>query len=152
MSVDMKEKYIRVYRYCYLRIKDRSLAEDLTQETFLRLLEHPQYCGEQDIRLLYTIAGNLCRDHFRQQAPEELPEEVPDLSSDVERLIDDISLHDALNSLSQQDRDMVLLRYVNGEPIGVISEITGMSRFAVSRRLKKVLGMLRKELEKEVVT
>ena len=47
---------------------------------------------------------------------------------------------------------MVLLRYVNGEPIGVISEITGMSRFAVSRRLKKVLGMLRKELEKEAVT
>ena len=97
-----------------------------------------------------TIAATFA-ETFPAANHEGLPESAGPLLCG-ERLIDDISLHDALNSLSQQDRDMVLLRYVNGEPIGVISEITGMSRFAVSRRLKKVLGMLRKELEKEAVT
>ena len=35
---DLEEQYDKIYRYCYYRVKDAHLAEDLTQETFLRCL------------------------------------------------------------------------------------------------------------------
>ena len=41
MSADLQDKYKKIYRYCYLRVKNRETAEDITQETFLRFIEHP---------------------------------------------------------------------------------------------------------------
>jgi len=150
VSIDLKEKYSKIYRYCYLRVNDRATAEDITQEAFLRFLEHPQYQSlDQDIRILYTIAGNLCKDHFRKQTHDELPEDIPDDTANGERLIEDISLHQALESLSPEDRELVLLRYVNEEPLGVISQLLGISRFAIDRRLRKILASLRSKLGKE---
>lgn len=150
VSIDLKEKYSKIYRYCCLRVKDRSTAEDITQEAFLRFLEHPEYRSiDEDIRLLYTIAGNLCKDHFRKQTCEELPEDIPDDSANGDKLIEDISLHAALESLAPEDRELVLLRYVNEEPLRVISELMGISRFAVDRRLKRILASLRSKLGKE---
>lgn len=150
MSSELSEQYDKIYRYCYVRVHSRETAEDLTQETFLRYLEHPQYSSSsKTMQLLYTIAGNLCTDHFRKHSTEELPE---DLSSDedLERsAISGITLRQALSSLDKQDRDMVLLRYVNEEPIGVISQLMGISRFAVNRRLSAVLKKLRESMGKE---
>ena len=150
MSSELSEQYDKIYRYCYVRVHSRETAEDLTQETFLRYLEHPQYSSSsKTMQLLYTIAGNLCTDHFRKHSTEELPE---DLSSDedLERsAISGIALRQALSSLDKPDRDMVLLRYVNEEPIGVISQLMGISRFAVNRRLSAVLKKLRESMGKE---
>jgi RNA polymerase sigma-70 factor (ECF subfamily) len=150
VSSELSEQYDKIYRYCYVRVHSRETAEDLTQETFLRYLEHPQYSSSsKTMQLLYTIAGNLCTDHFRKHSTEELPE---DLSSDedLERsAISGITLRQALSSLDKQDRDMVLLRYVNEEPIGVISQLMGISRFAVNRRLSAVLKKLRESMGKE---
>lgn len=39
MAFRLEEEYDRLYRYCYYRVKDRYLAEDLTQEAFLRYLD-----------------------------------------------------------------------------------------------------------------
>lgn len=150
VSLDLKEKYNKIYRYCYLRVNDRPTAEGITQEAFLRFIEHPQYRDiDEDIRILYTIAGNLCKDHFRKQTHDELPEDIPDDSADGEKLIEDISLHAALESLAPEDRELVLLRYVNEEPLGVISKLLGISRFSIDRRLKRILASLRSKLGKE---
>ena len=46
MSLDINEQYDKIYRYCFLRVRHKETAEDLTQETFLRYLEHPQYHSE----------------------------------------------------------------------------------------------------------
>lgn len=43
MAFDIDEQYDKIYRFCYLRVKHRETAEDITQETFLRYLERPQY-------------------------------------------------------------------------------------------------------------
>ena len=62
MSIEIGEQYEKIYRYCYLRVHHREIAEDLTQETFLRFLERPQYHDqEKALRYLYVIAKNLCR-------------------------------------------------------------------------------------------
>ena len=43
MRADMDEQYDKIYRYCYMKLKHRQVAEDVTQETFLRFLENNTY-------------------------------------------------------------------------------------------------------------
>ena len=64
MKENIEEQYDKIYRYCYYKVKNRDLAEDITQETFLRGIE-AQGRGV-DIRYLYRIAPNLCIDEFRR--------------------------------------------------------------------------------------
>lgn len=60
-----------------------------------------------------------------------------------------IALKEAILSLSDEDRELLFMRYINNVPIAVLSSIYNVSRFSLSRRLKNILSMLRKNLEKE---
>ncbi len=60
-----------------------------------------------------------------------------------------MELERALGKISPEDREMVFLRYVNGLSAADVGKIFGISRFAADRRLKRLLKILRKELEKE---
>lgn len=148
--MNIEENYDKIYRFCYLRVKKRDVAEDLTQETFLKYLEHPQYHStEKTLRILYTIAGNLCTDHFRKYVPDELAEEYSSEDDTEGEVFTKISLTQALEKLSQEDREIVLLRFVNETPIEVIGKLYNMSRFSVYRRIKRILSTLKNELESE---
>lgn len=150
MSLDIDDQYDKIYRYCYLRVQHRETAEDLTQETFLRYLEHPQYHNiDKTLHLLYTIAGNLCMDWFRMRPTSELPEEASSDENIEEKVLSGFSLRQALDGLSEEDREIILLRYINEVPVNVIGTLYGMSRFAVNRRIKKILESLHNELGKE---
>lgn len=150
MSIDLHSQYDKIYRYCYVRVRNREKAEDLTQETFLRFLEKPQYHNQnKDLQYLYTIAGNLCIDEYRRKQTEELPEELPDSSCNEDTILESAALSMALEKLSEEDREIILLRYVNEEPVGVISRLYNISRFALNRRIKKILEFLRNEFERE---
>lgn len=150
MALDINEHYDKIYRYCYLRVKNRETAEDLTQETFLRYIEHPQYHGiDKTLQLLYTIARNLCKDEYRRLKTEEIPEETASDENIEESVITNCALSEALEKLSPEDREIILLRYINDVPIGVIANLYSMSRFALNRRIKKILAELHNELGKE---
>lgn len=58
-------------------------------------------------------------------------------------------MSEALKKLSPEDKEIILLRYINDVPIGVIANIYSMSRFALNRRIKKILAELHNELGKE---
>ena len=147
MSVDLKEQYDRILRYCFYKVHNRELAEDITQETFLRFLENPQYHGiNKDLQYLYTIAGNLCINHYRRKKPsEELTDTIPDGTDFEEEVLNNTALRNAIKKLSDEDREIILLRYANEVPIGVISELYGVSRFKMGRRIKRILLVLRND-------
>ncbi len=150
MSLDIDEQYDKIYRYCYLRVHNRETAEDITQETFLRYLEHPQYHSiEKTLHLLYTIAGNLCADEFRKRPSSELTDDIPSEENLEEDVIVKVSLRQALARLSSQDKEMILLRYINDVPVGVIAQLYNMSRFTAGRKIKKILEILHDDLSKE---
>lgn len=150
MSADLKEQYDKIFRFCILRVKNSQTAEDITQETFLRFLENPQYSTRSEqIKILYTIAGNLCTDEFRRKLTVPLPDDLPD-DRDSESIWNErIMLKNAIYSLPESDRELVLLRYVNEVPLSVISKLYNVSRFSLSRRLKKILSQLKDSFEKE---
>ena len=148
--MDIEEQYDKIYRFCYLRVRHRETAEDITQETFLRYLEHPQYHSlDKTLQLLYTIAGNLCTDEFRKKTAVGLSE--TDASDDdiEDSVLSKFSLKQALGRLDSTDREIILLRYINEVPVNVIGKIYNISRFAVNRRIKRILDELHRDLGKE---
>lgn len=148
MSEELKEQYEKIFRYCFFKVHDREAAEDITQETFLRFLESPNYTDmNKELRYLYTIAGNLCADHFRRKPAEELSEDIPDESDFEDCILNSAALGTAIRSLPQEDRELVVLRYINETPVSVLAELYGISRFKMGRRIKVILDELRKQFK-----
>ena len=136
--MDLEQAYDKIYSYAYFKVHDRHLAEDITQETFLRYLNHSGKRG-YEIRYLYTIARNLCIDEYRKTSWEPITERLENSLGDdpTESVLTGLSVNDALAKMKEQDREILLLRYVNEESVGTISRICQCSRFAVYRRIKK---------------
>lgn len=150
MNIDIEEQYDKIYRYCYFKLKNEQQAEDLTQETFLRFLESDRYKDTgRPLAYLYTIARNLCIDEFRKIPTEELREETTQnlLQESFENaVVRNITLHEAMKILTQEEQEMLLLRYVNDVPLAEIGNMHGKSRFAVYRELTKITRKLERRI------
>ena len=58
-----------------------------------------------------------------------------------------IALQTELDKLNGEDRELVLLRYINEVPMGVLCKLYGQSRFSLYRRIKHILKVLRDALD-----
>ena len=149
--MDLEDQYDRIFKYLYFHLHDRHMAEDLTQEAFLRFLGSRTYRDEnRQLQYLYTIARNLCRQYYRDKTiTYSLDEEtdIPVTDGFENALIQTLSLQNALQSLSPEERELIFLRYVNDVPVPVISGLYQISRFAVYRKLKSILQKVRIEME-----
>lgn len=145
MHIDLEEQYRKIYRYCYFRLRHRQLAEDITQETFLKFYENGHYAeAGKKIRYLYKIAHNLCVDLYRNEkiTTEPLSD---DLSAEdtAEEMLTSIAVKKALTQLDRSEQELLLLRYVNEVPVSDICSILNISRFALYRKTKKAAEHLK---------
>ena len=149
--MDIEEQYDKIYRYCYFKMYDDQIAQDITQETFLRFYKQGLNLGsDKELPYLYTIAKNLCIDHFRRRTTESLEEITEEVIDDpTEDLISNLTLRMTISKLPEDEQELIFLRYVNEISITAICKITGLSRFAVYRKLSKSLKWLKEELLKE---
>ena len=149
--MDIEEQYDKIYRYCYFKMYDDQIAQDITQETFLRFCKQGLNLGsDKELPYLYTIAKNLCIDHFRRRTTESLEEITEEVIEDpTEDLISNLTLRMIMSKLPEDEQELIFLRYVNEISITAICKITGLSRFAVYRKLSKSLKWLKEELLKE---
>ena len=144
----LESAYDKIYRYVYFKMNDQTVAEDITQETFLRFISQKGSIQGYEIKYLYTIARNLCVDEFRRVKPESLSEGYEETLSAKDDLLEErIAIRDAVAKLPIEDQEILLLRYVNNESVGTISKTLGISRFALYRRLKNAEDKLRAGLE-----
>ena len=153
--MDIEQQYDKLLRYCYMKLRDRTLAEDITQETFIRFFESKDYHSiGKEMAYLYTIARNLCIDYFRKQKDElieDLPakiQEMPESRDKVESIVDRVSIEQALDSLTADEREAVVLRFSGELSVEDIAKSMDISRFAVRRRILSALEKLRKEMER----
>ena len=149
--MDIEEQYDKIYRYCYFKMYDDQIAQDITQETFLRFCKQGLNLGsDKELPYLYTIAKNLCINHFRRRTTESLEEITEEVIDDpTEDLISNLTLRMIMSKLPEDEQELIFLRYVNEISITAICKITGLSRFAVYRKLSKSLKWLKEELLKE---
>lgn len=150
MSMDEKELYEKIYRYCYYRLGRTESAEDITQEAFLRLWESEGYQEQgKALQYLYTTARHLCIDEYRRCKAQPLTEEMseqlaaePGLETETR-----MALRQALATLSEEEQELLLLRYGSEVPVGELARLFHLSRFALRRRINAALEKLRVQLE-----
>lgn len=149
--MDMEEQYDKIYRYCYFKLYDQQLAQDMTQETFLRFFRKDLSLDSgKELPYLYTIAKNLCVDEFRRKSVDSLEAMEEEISYDPsEEWAESLALKLVIAKLPDEEQELLFLRYVNELPMASICRITGLSRFAIHRRLSKTLNWLKEEMKKE---
>ena len=150
MSMSLSEQYDKVYKYCYFKVKNTHLAEDLTQESFLRFFEQNSYISRgKPLAYLYTIAKNLCIDSFRKGHEQPLPEDAAASDNVIEVLETSLAIKKVVATLPSELQEIILLRFSSELSVKEISEITGLSRFALRRKINNALGKLKLLLREE---
>ena len=111
----IKRYYTSILRYCRWHCSNLEKAEDLTQETFLKLFKNLSgYKGKKKFKAyLYTIANHLCIDESRKVEfyPLEDEENIVHEYNDIVRLEDRAEISYFLNFLSSEQREAVILRF-----------------------------------------
>lgn len=148
------EKYhLSIYRYLYYKVGDAASAEDLASETFVRMISAlPQYRSESVPfqAWLYQIARNLSIDHYRHSAIRDhapiedgmkSPEEPLDTA--VQRSLDHENLRRALVHLPNDQRDVLILRFISGMPVQQAAATLHKSEDAIKGLQRRALIALR---------
>ncbi len=138
----VRKYYPDILKYCHFHCRDRADAEDLTQEVFLKFIASlPRYTHLGKAKnYLYTIAANLCKDHWRIQKlpPEPVPE--PDFQ-------EHLALEEAVRSLPEALREAVVLHYYQGLKLTEAAAVLRIGLPLMKYRIKRAKELLRKELE-----
>lgn len=134
-----------IFRFVYYRLGSRALAEDLTSETFvrsLRSIQRFQWQGRDFGAWLTTIARNLLTDHYKSSRArlELVTDDVPEPAKaeagpedDVVTALSNEVLMEAVNGLSPEQRDCILLRFISGFSIAQTSAALDRSEGAVKQ-------------------
>ena len=157
---DLVNKYYgKIFAYCFRRsYGNRSLASDLTQDIFLKLIQVvPTYAFKGNFyNYLYTIAVNHCNTVVKKKKLEvvELDERfLADKLETVENLLvrQDQSqlIQTALNRLPDIQREALILRYYQDLKVRDIARVTGVGVATAQSRIHQGLQKLDKWLDKE---
>lgn len=145
-----------IFRFCLVKTSQRELAEDLTQETFMRywqaLREGKHMTNTR--AFLYTIANNLVIDWYRKKRASSLDamrdegfEPVATNELDAESQSAHEAVIDTLKSLPSADREIILLHYVEGLDPKDIAEILEVSANVISVRIHRAIKKLQTKLD-----
>lgn len=147
----IKRYYTPVLRYCKRQCFNLEKAEDLTQETFLKLFKN--LSGYKEKRkfkaYLYTIANHVCIDESRKikECSLENEEEIRDECGTMRRIEDKSEIDYLLNALSPEQREAVILRFQEELSFGEIAMVMGCSMRTAQSRVRNALKIMRKERE-----
>jgi RNA polymerase sigma-70 factor (ECF subfamily) len=144
-----------VYRLAVSIVRDQALAEDVTQETFIKAWQRRDtYRGEAPVRhWLLRIAHNVAVSTLRSLREEARdPRSLPDghaqpVAAAVESRI---AIHEALAQLDPLSRSIVILREIEGLSYAEICEVLGVAMPTVKTRLFRARAALRKTMGGEV--
>ena len=142
-------------RVCYFYLRDRMLAEDAVQETFVRVWRKLDSYHEdgREKAWLYRIAINCCRDTqrtgwFRRMLPVGAPQLFPQESVMVSE--EAIALNMAIHDLPLRLKEVILLHYYQNFTLTEIAELLAISQPAVSDRLKRARRRLCDALREDI--
>lgn len=155
----VQKYYQNIYNFCVRRCNgNTTLAADLTQDTFLKLIEHIQQyrLTGKFINFLLTIAVNTCNNHFKKKSPDIVDMDtlsaVPsnlNISEEVLRQENAKIIQQAIDRLPDMQKEVVILRFYHDRKLKEIAAITGVSLPTAKSRLKQGLDKLKRYLDKE---
>ncbi len=147
----IKRYYTSILRYCKRHCFDIEKAEDLTQETFLKLFRNLSgYKGKKKFKAyLYTIANRLCIDESRKVKVYSLENEeaIRCECDEMQRIEDRSEINYLLSILSPEQREAIILRFGEQLEFGEIAKVMGCNMRTAQSRVRNALKIMRKEQE-----
>jgi RNA polymerase sigma-70 factor (ECF subfamily) len=151
------ERYhLSVYRYLYYRIGDRQAAEDLTSDVFVRMIRSISAYRPRSVTFqawLFQIARNIAIDHYRKmkhrdhaELEENMADQEDDVDASVDRHLTNARLKQALGHLSEDQRDVLVMRFVANMPIAQVAQTLHKSEDAIKGLQRRGLLALRELL------
>ncbi len=154
----------QLLNYVYRFVGNRVDAEDIVQETFLRVFKNKHYYKEiaKFSTWVYTIAGNLAKTELRRRkrrkvfsvsnfVNEERDYDIPDLEQTPEQKVDgsikDDIIQKAIDKLPSKFKEVILLRDVQGFSYEEISQILNIPLGTVKSRVNRGRLKLQEDLK-----
>lgn len=151
----------RIYSYIYRRTGNESLAEDLTAQVFLKMLEairsdkgwHSSFSG-----WLYRIAHNAVIDFYRQRDRQQqvsLEDTLSTTASDhnpvvmAEASLDAQRLRTAISRLTEEQSEVITLRFLEGYSISEVAEMLDKTEGSIKALQYRAVTTLRQLLQHE---
>ena len=155
------ERYVHlVYSTALRQVGNPSQAEEITQAVFIILAQKAKSLGPRTIlsgwlyQTARLAAANFLRSEIRRQKREQeaymeslLNEPTPNLWQQIAPLLDD-----AMGHLSENDRNVVVLRYFQNQSAAEIGVALGIDPATAQKRITRAVGRLRKFFAKRSVT
>jgi RNA polymerase sigma-70 factor (ECF subfamily) len=157
----------RVFRYLYARLGQRELAEDLTADVFVRLLQNlPRFRVNMTrpvasfSAFVYRVAGNLLTDQYRKQKHRDHQDidDQPNLADGrpepfVHTAASENSreLMDAMRKLGAEQQAVLLYRFGEEFSVNEVAEIMGKTTGAIKALQHRAIANLRRILTMEVI-
>jgi RNA polymerase sigma-70 factor (ECF subfamily) len=150
---------VRVYRHIYYLVGNVAEAEDLTAQAFLQAweaIERYQIRGAPFVSWLLRIAHNLAVSYLRSRKESaQLPETLEDHKSHrnpeeaLDRQLEGERVREAILQLRDEQRQVIILRFVEDLDYREVAEIVGKSVAAVRVIQHRALNSLRKQMKPE---
>lgn len=142
----------KIYRKCFSFVKDRATAEDFMHDIFLKIILNLSNFKETSkfSTYVYSITYNYCIDSIRQSKKiQETDLENYDFADADEgwaeaKEMEEKKLNKALDSLSTQERSIILMKYQDNMSIKEISEALNLQESAVKMRLLRTKDKIKK--------
>jgi len=168
MQVIVKRNSPRLFNFIYRMIPDRPVCEEFVQEAFLKLVRaKPDFSGGTKVSTyLFYVARNLAIDEIRKRRLrynisinghregedqrtmlEKIPDKRWDPDSDATRSELKRRVEECLSSLPEEQREVFILREVEGLEFSKIAEILGCNENTVKSRMRYALEKLREGLK-----
>jgi RNA polymerase sigma-70 factor (ECF subfamily) len=147
----------RIYSYLHVSVGNRHDAEDLTTQTFLKMLESIGRFRWQSAPFsawLFRIAHNLAMDHFRarkrvqpeEEVPEPLGSEEPSAELEAMQSIGRQSMLELIDKLSPEQQQVLTLKFVFNFPNADVAKILDKTEGAIKSLQHRALASLQKQL------
>ena len=147
----------QIYRFAYSRVRDQSLAEDVTSEVFFKALKNINrytYGGHPFYSWLYQIAVNAIADRYRTLRPAQPLEDFHDLSVAGPAIEEQAAQRDEVRriwaiveELPSQQRTALVLKFQEDMKIEDIAVAMGKTPGAVKLLIHRGVSRLREEAE-----
>ena len=146
--------YADIYRFCFYMVQTEEDAYYITQETFLKFMRYGTSYKHKNLKgYLLTIARNICFNYFRDEKEKaaavecEKIDSIPNQRNFLNEAEDAIYLRSLLKELSQDIREVVILRIYEEAKFKDIAKIMGCSVSTAKSRFRLGVNQLKKMME-----
>ena len=154
VGIVVERYYEDIYRFCLYMIQMEDDAYDIAQETFLRFMKYGTSYKHKNLKgYLLMIARNICFDYFRNKKEKAIAVEyekiidIPNIQDQLSDSEDVIYLRNLLENLSQNIKEVIILRIYEEMRFKDIAKIMGCSVSTTKSRFRLGVKQLKKLVE-----